>query len=64
MISPDKILKTFLEEKITIRCKDVENIIGILQGFDEHFNVALQVEDKIHFIRGENIIHIALNKTN
>lgn len=64
MISPDKILKTFLEERITIRCKDVENITGILQGFDEHFNVALQVEDQIHFIRGENIIHIALNKTN
>jgi U6 snRNA-associated Sm-like protein LSm3 len=60
MKDPMLLLKTYLEERITIKLRDSQIIRGTLHGFDEHMNVILSnVENnKFLFVRGEIIVAI------
>lgn len=55
---PAEILKTYLEEDVTVGIKTGEFFNGRLVGFDEHNNVLLQCGDLSRFIRGEIILFV------
>lgn len=58
LTDPLDLLKTYLKENVLIRLKSGEEFNGVLEGFDDHHNIVLNMESYLKFIRGENIIFI------
>ncbi len=63
---PDDLLKIALNKKIKIRVKDSKDIIGILQAFDEHYNILLSNANEqgkdigTLYIRGDVVILLSI----
>ena len=63
---PDDLLKIALNKQVKIRVKDSKDITGLLQAFDEHYNILLteakELDKKIGtlYIRGDVVILLSI----
>ncbi|ORD94786.1 LSMH [Enterospora canceri] len=53
---PFEAVKIYLKMNVVVHLKTGEKYKGNLNSFDEHLNVILENDDKLNFIRGENIL--------
>lgn len=61
MEDPNLLLKTWINKKIRVKCKDTAMIEGILHAFDEHQNILVQEttsDNELMFIRGETVVFL------
>ncbi|ADM12698.1 Sm-like protein [Encephalitozoon intestinalis ATCC 50506] len=69
MLDPFCFLKMYLNERVEIKTKTGDVYTGTLEGFDEHINLMLQSHDvqnsagRVLFLRGENILFVAMSPT-
>lgn len=59
MYSPLEFLLVFLKKNVIIKLRNGNVLSGILEGVDEFVNVVVEDNNKLIFVRGENISFIA-----
>lgn len=58
MYSPVEYLLVFLKTHVTVKLRNGDVINGTFEGVDEFVNVILENNNKLIFVRGENISFI------
>lgn len=63
---PEDLLKIALNKQVKIRVKDSKDVTGILQAFDEHYNILLtdakELDKKMGtlYIRGDIVVMLSI----
>lgn len=58
--SPSDLLQMAITHKVKVRMKDNESLSGVLEKYDEHFNIILKEVNRSIYIRGDSIISISI----
>ncbi len=55
---PTDLLKTYLKASVLVRLKSGEEYTGVLEAFDDHHNLVINMQENLKLIRGENVVFI------